>query len=146
MKGTVTLFLVVALSGFAPLSSAQTDPQNAMRAASASEPGPLPAPQQQVTQRADPADPVAANTRIAALVPAGMSTKDACVGFQSLGECSAALHASQNLNIPFPDVRGRMISGQSLGAAIQALKPTADSLKEVRRAEQQASEDLRPLG
>jgi len=92
------------------------------------------------------ADEVAGNIRVAAMIPAGISTRDACVGFRSLGECSAALHASQNLSIGFADLRERLMSGQSLGAAIHAIKPTVDSLRAVRRARQQAREDLRPPG
>jgi hypothetical protein len=95
---------------------------------------------------AQPADELAANTRVAALVPAEMSTRDACAGFGSLQECSAVLHAAQNLNIPFARLRERVIGGVSLQGAIHSLRPRADSRREVRRAEAQASEDMRPIG
>lgn len=86
------------------------------------------------------------DTRLAAMVPAGISTQSACVGFRSLSECSAALHVSQNLNIPFADVKERVAHGDSLAAAVHALKPAADTRKALRRAEAQAREDVRPIG
>ena len=118
---------------------------------------PLAYAQQTGPSPAMPADPPAAssdmqataasgNTRLAALVPAGLTPEDACRGFKDLGECSAALHVAQNLNIPFADLKDRMTSGQSLGTAIRALKPKADSRREVQRAEEQARQDLRSQG
>ncbi|HET7757693.1 MAG TPA: hypothetical protein VFK87_10595 [Steroidobacteraceae bacterium] len=97
----------------------------------------------------DPAAPAAmgapaqaSGTRLAALVPAGMSTEEACNGLKDIKECSAALHAAQNLNIPFMDLKSKLTAGESLSAAIRALKPGADARVEVRKAEKQAAEDL----
>ena len=86
------------------------------------------------------------NTRLAALVPAGLSPEDACRGFGDLGACSAALHAAQNLNIPFADLKDRLTSGQSLATVIHAFKPRVDSHREAQRAEKQAREDLAAQG
>jgi hypothetical protein len=86
------------------------------------------------------------NTRLAALVPAGMSPDEACTGFKSVDECAATLHASQNLGIPFPDLKSRVTSGKNLGAAIHDLKPEAKAKAEVRKAEEQARVDVRPQG
>src|SRR5215467_1205089 len=86
------------------------------------------------------------DTRLAAMVPAGIPTQSACIGFRSLSECSAALHVSQNLNIPFADVKERVSRGDSLAAAVHALKPSADTRRALRRAEAQAREDVRPIG
>ena len=86
------------------------------------------------------------NTRLAALVPAGLTPEDACRGFKDLSECSAALHVAQNLGIPFADLKDRVTAGQSLGTAIHALKPKADSRREADRAIEQAREDLRTQG
>jgi hypothetical protein len=86
------------------------------------------------------------NTRLAALVPAGLTPEDACRGFKDLSECSAALHVAQNLDIPFADLKDRVTAGQSLGTAIHALKPKADSRREAERATEQAREDLRTQG
>ena len=84
----------------------------------------------------------APGTRLAALLPQGMSQKEACEGLKTTNECAAALHASQNLNIPFGDLRTQVAGGRQLEAAIHALKPDADAAAEARRAEQQAHSDL----
>jgi hypothetical protein len=85
----------------------------------------------------------AQDTRLAAIVPAGMSTTEACSGFRSTDECAATLHASQNLGIPFTDLKAKVTGGQTLGAAIKALKPDANVKSEVRKAEDQARADVR---
>jgi hypothetical protein len=85
----------------------------------------------------------AQNTRLAAIVPAGMSATEACSGFRSTDECAATLHASQNLGISFTDLKAKVTGGQKLGAAIKALKPDANVKSEVRKAEDQARADVR---
>jgi len=80
-------------------------------------------------------------TRVAALVPADLSPTDACNGFSDLTACSAALHVSQNLNIPFMELKYRVIAGQSLAAAIHSIEPAIDSRHEAERAERQARAD-----
>lgn len=82
------------------------------------------------------------NTHLAALVPAGMSTEEACTGFKNVKDCAASLHASQNLNIPFGDLKAKVTGGEGLGAAIHALKPEANARAEVKRAEGQAQDDV----
>ena len=88
------------------------------------------------------------NTRLAAITPPGMSTEEACTGFKSIRECAVALHAAQNLSIPFPDLKSKLSGGQKLGAAIHDLKPEANAKEEARRAEEQARSDAqaRPQG
>ena len=133
------LLAAIAVS-LAPLAYAQPAPQPEMQPAPTTEPMPAPA-------AADThATAAAGNTRLAALVPAGLTPEDACRGFKDLSECSAALHVAQNLNIPFADLKDRVTSGQSLGTAIHSLKPKADSKREAQRAEEQAREDLRTTG
>lgn len=85
----------------------------------------------------------AESSRLAALSPAGMSAQEACTGLQSVAECATALHLAHNLTIPFTDLRSRLTDGQSLAAALQAVKPDADVKSEVRRAERQARADAR---
>jgi len=53
------------------------------------------------------------STRLAAIVPAGMSAQEACAGFRSVEECVATLHVSQNLSIPFPDLKSKVTGVQS---------------------------------
>jgi hypothetical protein len=51
---------------------------------------------------------------------------------------------SNNLGIPFDDLKTHMVTGgESLGAAIHTLKPAADSNAEAKRAIAEANEDLR---
>ena len=93
----------------------------------------------------------------------GMSAQDACSGFKNLGQCVAAAHVSQNLGIGFacmkadmtgvaapasancPAIKGAPTStkGMSLGKAIQALQPTANSKLEVKKANKQADQDIK---
>ncbi|MBV8496205.1 MAG: hypothetical protein JO361_05430 [Gammaproteobacteria bacterium] len=80
-------------------------------------------------------------TRLAAVVPPGMSPQEACAGFDSLRACAATLHASQNLNISFASLKSKVTSGEKLGAAIHSLKPSADRRREEQRAESQAHRD-----
>src|SRR5947208_17195698 len=83
------------------------------------------------------------STRLAAIVPSGMSAQEACTGFRSVEECAATLHASQNLSIPFADLKSRVTGGAKLGAAIHQLKPNANVKAQVRKAEEQARSDTR---
>jgi hypothetical protein len=86
-----------------------------------------------------------------------MTLNRASLGFKNQGQFIAALHVSQNLGIPFTELKSHMVTitpgapGQlptatqtgSLGGAIQASKSTANFTTEVQRAELQASSDLR---
>lgn len=139
------LLAAIAVS-LAPLSYAQSGPQQQMQPAPQTEPTPAPAADPPAAAADMHASAASGNTRLAALVPAGLTPEDACRGFRDLSECSAALHVAQNLNIPFADLKDRVTSGQSLGVAIHALKPKADSRREAQRAEEQAREDLRSPG
>ena len=85
-----------------------------------------------------------------------MTLDKASRGFKNQGQFIAALHVSQNLGIPFTELKSHMVTvtpgahGQpptatqtgSLGHAIQASKTTAGVTTEVERAETQASADL----
>ena len=97
---------------------------------------------QTAPQQAEQPAPSPADTHLAALVPAGMSTEEACTGFKNVKDCAASLHASQNLNIPFEDLKAKVMRGQKLGAAIHALKPDANARAEVKRAEGQAQGEV----
>ena len=93
--------------------------------------------------RAESSESTAQSARLAAIVPSGMSTQEACAGFRNVEECAATLHASQNLNIAFPDLKSRVTGGTKLGTAIHQLKPDANVKAEVRKAEEQARSDTR---
>ena len=81
------------------------------------------------------------STRLAAIVPSGMSAEEACTGFKSVRECATALHAAQNCNIPFADLKSKLTGGKKLSAAIHDLKPEANAKEQARKAEEQARSD-----
>ena len=89
------------------------------------------------------------NTAIANKIKA-LTNEDAataCNGFKNLGQCVAAAHVAKNLNIPggFDALKAKMMGagGMSLGKAIEALEPTAHSKAEVKKANKQASDDMK---
>jgi hypothetical protein len=102
--------------------------------------------------------------RLQTLLPAGTNIQDASQGFKNWGQFVAAVHVSNNLNIPFADLKTAMtgmapgttapaLTPMSLGQAIQSLKGTTttepgalSSTKirtEVKKAEDAADLDLR---
>src|SRR5262245_2383664 len=91
---------------------------------------------------------LAANTKLAgklqSLLPPGTNLQTAASGFKNLGQFVAAVHVSHNLGIPFDQLKAKMLgpSSQSLGKAIQDLKPTANAKAETKKAESEARQDL----
>ena len=84
------------------------------------------------------------NTKLAAKLdgrlPAGTDVIVAAAGFRNLGQFVAAVNVSNNLGIPFAQLKSRMVDdGMSLGRAIQDIRPSIDSTAAVRRAEQDAT-------
>ncbi len=84
----------------------------------------------------------------AILTKEGLSTtqiQQAPNGFKNLGQFVAAVHVSQNLGIPFAQLKSYMMSGHghSLGQAIQASKPDVDSQAESKKGFKQANEDIK---
>jgi hypothetical protein len=80
------------------------------------------------------------------LAKQGLSTTEiqqAPNGFKNLGQFVAAVHVSQNLGIPFTALKTDMTNGDSLGQAIHALKPDADSKAESKKGLKQANEDIK---
>jgi len=84
-------------------------------------------------------------SRLKPLLPPGMTFETAASGFKNQGQFVAALHVSHNLNIPFAQLKAEMTGKDhdSLGRAIQELRPSADVKAEVRRAEREAKTDLK---
>ena len=86
-------------------------------------------------------------TRLTPLLPPGTTLAADAAGFKNAGQFVAALHVSQNLGIPFADLKAEMTgtSPVSLGAAIQDLRPSLSKSavkSDVKAARQQAREDL----
>jgi hypothetical protein len=73
-------------------------------------------------------------------LPAGTDLMLAAKDFRNLGQFVAAVNVSNNLEIPFANLKARMVDdGLSLGQAIQKERPSADATAEVRRAETTAT-------
>lgn len=144
MKSIVILLLAASAVALAPLVHSDPQSQTPPAPQAAADPAPPAGPPAAAKETSPTA--ASANTRLAALVPAGLTPEDACRGFKDVVECSAALHVAQNLNIPFADLKDRVTAGQSLGTAIHALKPKADTRREIQRAEEQARKDLHEQG
>src|SRR5260370_13907574 len=66
-------------------------------------------------------------------------------GFKNFGQFVAAVHVSHNLDIPFADLQAKMVGDNavSLGKAIQELKPDVDSKGETKKANAEATEDVK---
>jgi hypothetical protein len=90
------------------------------------------------------------NTKLAAQVHdlTGKDAQQACSGFENLGECVSAAHASKNLGIEFDALKAKVTgeNAQDLGSAIHDLKPDAEAGSEVHKANRQAQDDLKATG
>jgi hypothetical protein len=101
---------------------------------------------------ASPGDVLSHNTAIAGKVQTltGQDAQTACGGFKNLGQCVAAAHVAKNLDIPggFDALKAKVTgSGAlSLGKAIEQLNPQANAKAEAKKANQQASDDLKESG
>jgi hypothetical protein len=95
-------------------------------------------------------------SKLTAMLPKGATLDQAATGFKNQGQFIAALHVSQNLGIPFADLKAQMTGipansttgtattgTKSLGQAIQTLKPSADAKTETERAETEADHDVK---
>jgi hypothetical protein len=83
--------------------------------------------------------------KVQALLPDETTIQDAADGFKTQGLFIAALHVSQNLHIPFDDLKSHMTGPDavSLGAAIKAIRQDMTETQidmEVKKAEKQAKE------
>lgn len=128
-----------------PAVPAQTQPGPATdEQAVAADPSAAEPSQPPPAQAGTAAAPASPSTRLAALVPSGMTPQEACLGFESVAQCAATLHAAQNLDLPYPGLKSKVTGGQNLAAAIHDLKPSADAKAEARKAVDQARADLMP--
>jgi len=93
--------------------------------------------------------------RIQQMLPKNMTLDAASAGFKNQGQFIAAVHVSNNLGIPFDQLKAAMLgtsattltndtstNPMSLGQAIHKLRPTANTAVEVERAETQTSGDI----
>ena len=68
-----------------------------------------------------------------------------CNGFRNLQEYVAAVHASQNLGIPFERLKAKIQSGKTLAQAISELRPTRSGPGEAARAQREAQRSIQGL-
>src|SRR5438105_4140883 len=82
--------------------------------------------------------------KLQSLLPKGTNLQTAASGFKNLGQFVAAVHVLHNLGIPFDQLKAKMLGppAESLGKAIQQLKPSAQAKVERKKAEKQAKDDL----
>ena len=82
--------------------------------------------------------------RLAPLIDKNPADMPAAVaGFKNFGQFVAAAHVSNNLGIPFDDLKAEITKeGGSLGKGIQALSPDAHVDAEIVKANKQAQDDL----
>lgn len=91
---------------------------------------------------------LAQNTKLASklqsLLPPGTDLQAASQGFKNLGQFVAAVHVSNNLGIPFDQLKAKITGpgAESLGKAIHELKPDANAKAALKQAEKQAHADL----
>jgi hypothetical protein len=96
-----------------------------------------------------PSDVLSHNTAIAGKIKTltGEDATTACNGFKNMGQCVAAAHVAKNLDIPggFDALKAKTTGtgAVSLGKAIKNLAPNADAKAETKKANQQASDDLK---
>ncbi|MBZ5543125.1 MAG: hypothetical protein LAO07_05535 [Acidobacteriia bacterium] len=85
------------------------------------------------------------SSRLGKLLPEGTNVQEAAAGFKNLGQFVAAVHVSQNLGIPFDQLKTRMTGpdSESLGKAIKSLRPDVKFKAEAKKARKQAREDIR---
>jgi|SRR5215469_2395744 len=98
---------------------------------------------------ASPTEVLSHNTAIAEKIQTltGQDAQAACAGFKNLGQCVAAAHVAKNLDIlgGFDALKTKMTGNNavSLGKSIELLAPQADAKAEAKKANKQASDDLK---
>lgn len=150
--------LLVSNAGFAQLSgetergsgaSAQTGqyggakgtPESGMKAGQ--EPGTMKGTRRTANVRQELEQNPALSSKLEGMLPAGTSVQDAASGFKSVREFAATVHLSHQLNIPFDQLKTKVTGGQSLEQAVRDLKPGTDAKAEVKKARDQAREDIK---
>ena len=77
-------------------------------------------------------------------LPAGTDLNAAAGGFRRLELFVATVHASNNMEIPFSELKRRIVNdGMTLGQAIQDVRPRSRYWAEAQRAEDEAAAAIR---
>ena len=85
----------------------------------------------------------ALSSKLQSLLPANTTLQNASSGFKNMGQFVAAVHVAHNLNIPFNDLKTKVMAGDSLGKAIHELYPNVNAKAETKKAEHQAKKDIK---
>lgn len=83
--------------------------------------------------------------KLKTLLPQGSDPQYLSKGFTELKDFVTTVRVANNLSIPFPELKHKMIDGSSkaLEKAIHELKPDIDSKAETRKAGEQAKQDIK---
>jgi hypothetical protein len=83
--------------------------------------------------------------KLKTLLPEGTNPRGASKGFNELKEFVATVRAAKNLGVPFGELKSKMADGSSdeLRKAIHQLKPDVDAKAEVKKANEQAKQDIK---
>jgi len=101
------------------------------------------------TAHGSPSEVLSHNTAIGGKIKSltGQDAQTACGDFKNIGQCVAAAHVAKNLAIPggFDALKAKMTGtgSVSLGKAIESLAPETDAKAEAKKANRQASDDLK---
>ncbi len=148
MKTAKTLVLVLTiLMGVAVCASAQgaATPRSPTGIATAG----MGSPDWNANSRPSPETELKFNNKLAdklkTLLPQDTDPHVASKGFAELKEFVATVRAAKNLNVPFGELKSKMADGSSkeLQKAIHTLKPDADAKAEVKKATEQAKQDIK---
>jgi hypothetical protein len=83
--------------------------------------------------------------KLKTLLPEGVDPHAASKGFGDLTDFVSAVRAANNLNVSFNELKQKMSDGSSkeLQKAIHALKPDVDAKAELKKAGEQAKQDIK---
>lgn len=139
--------LLALISSLALLSYGQIPSSNSAPGAYAPHPNPagmdMPAPADRPPLDVLREDPKLV-VKLQSFLPKDTTPMKVCDGFKKLGDCVAAIHASQNLQIPVDQLKAKITGkpAMKLEKAIHELKPQLNAKAERKKAEKQAERDI----
>ncbi len=132
--------------GMAPQTESNSQSSSSMRESSMSGKAAMASRTNATLAAKNPGEILNQNTRLAAklteLLPPNSDLQKEAQGFKTLGDFVAAVHVSHDLNIPWDQLRTKLIGGENLGQAIKDLDPQANSKAEMRKAKTEARKDV----
>lgn len=85
------------------------------------------------------------SANLKAVLPADLTPQQACSGFKTLEQCVIAIHAAQNLNLNFADLKAKTTGKHSISIekGIEQMATQANAKEELKKAKKEASEDMK---